>query len=171
MYARKRPLPRCVYSVDKTVYSYRWILLTLARLSFIFSFILRWLLPLSGAAANVVVSAPADSVGSGAVTSHSASWLPWPPVLAQAAYSPTVYINNRTQFKARYFLIVLIRRRYDMNGRSQRQGGKNLIFPQRDNCKAVLLRLSLAGNLEKNLLCYVPLWGRMEGAWLWTPAR
>ena len=36
-------------------------------------------------------------------------------------------------------------RRYDMNGRSQMQGGKN-------KCKPVLLRLSLAGNLEKPLL-------------------
>jgi hypothetical protein len=38
-----------------------------------------------------------------------------------------------------------------MNGRSQIWGGKNGIFAERDNCKPVLLRLSLAGNLEKHL--------------------
>jgi hypothetical protein len=50
-----------------------------------------------------------------------------------------------------------------MNGRSQMQGGKNWIT-ERDKCKPVLPRLALAGNLEKNT--YVPLWDRMEGAWL-----
>jgi hypothetical protein len=39
-----------------------------------------------------------------------------------------------------------------MNGRSQMQGGKNWIFAERDKCKPVLLRLSLAGNLEKPLM-------------------
>jgi hypothetical protein len=39
-----------------------------------------------------------------------------------------------------------------------------LDFAERDKCKLVLLRLSLAGNLEKTT--YVPLWDRMEGAWL-----
>jgi hypothetical protein len=39
-----------------------------------------------------------------------------------------------------------------MNGRSQMQGGKKLDFVERDECKPVLLRLSLAGNLEKPLL-------------------
>jgi hypothetical protein len=38
-----------------------------------------------------------------------------------------------------------MQRRYAMNGRSQMQGGKKL------KCKPVLLRLSLAGNLEKPL--------------------
>jgi hypothetical protein len=43
--------------------------------------------------------------------------------------------------------------RYDMNGRSQMQGGKNWILAERDiKCKQVLLRLSLAGNLEKHLM-------------------
>jgi hypothetical protein len=50
-------------------------------------------------------------------------------------------------------------RRYDMNGRSQMQGGKKCFFAERDECKAVLLGLSLAGNLEKPL---------MKEAWLWT---
>ncbi len=40
------------------------------------------------------------------------------------------------------------------------------IRAQREKCKPVLLRLSLAGNLVKTT--YVPLWDRMEGAWLWT---
>ena len=40
-----------------------------------------------------------------------------------------------------------------------------LDFAERDKCKPVLLRLWLAGNLEKLLLL---LWDRMEGAWLWT---
>jgi hypothetical protein len=35
-------------------------------------------------------------------------------------------------------------RRYNMNGRSQIWGGKNGIFAERDKCKPVLLRLSLA---------------------------
>jgi hypothetical protein len=39
-----------------------------------------------------------------------------------------------------------------MNGRSQMQGGKKSDFVERDKCKPVLLRLSLAGNLEKPLL-------------------
>ncbi len=38
-----------------------------------------------------------------------------------------------------------------MNGRSQMQRGK-LDFAERDICKSVLLRLSLAGNLDKPLL-------------------
>jgi hypothetical protein len=37
-----------------------------------------------------------------------------------------------------------------MNGRSQIWGGKNGIFAERDKCKPVLLRLSLAGNLENH---------------------
>jgi hypothetical protein len=39
-----------------------------------------------------------------------------------------------------------------MNGRSQMQGGKNWILPKEINATgSVLLRLSLAGNLEKPL--------------------
>jgi hypothetical protein len=51
------------------------------------------------------------------------------------------------------------------------QGGKNWIFAERDQCKPVLLRLSLAENLEKNHLHMFPLWDRMEGAWLFTQAH
>jgi hypothetical protein len=44
-------------------------------------------------------------------------------------------------------------RRYDMNGIFQMQGGKNWILPKYvDQCKPVLLGLSLAGNLVKQLL-------------------
>jgi hypothetical protein len=39
-----------------------------------------------------------------------------------------------------------------MNRRSQMQGGKKLDFVERNESKPVLLRLSLAGNLEKPLL-------------------
>jgi hypothetical protein len=40
-----------------------------------------------------------------------------------------------------------------MTGRSQMQGGKILILPEEiHKCKPVLLRLSLAGNLDKPLL-------------------
>ncbi len=42
-----------------------------------------------------------------------------------------------------------ILRRYDMNGRSLMQGGKNWNFAERDKCKPVLPRLSWAENLEK----------------------
>jgi hypothetical protein len=40
-----------------------------------------------------------------------------------------------------------------MNGRYQMQGGTyKLDFAERDKCKPVLLKLSLAGNLEKPLM-------------------
>jgi hypothetical protein len=39
-----------------------------------------------------------------------------------------------------------------MNGKSQMQGGKNWILPKKDKCKLVLLRLLLAGNLEKPVM-------------------
>jgi hypothetical protein len=38
-----------------------------------------------------------------------------------------------------------------MNGRFQMQGIKKLDFVDRDKCTPVLLRFSLAGNLEKHL--------------------
>ncbi len=48
------------------------------------------------------------------------------------------------------------------------QGGKKGMLPKdMDKCKTVFLRLSFARNVE-NHLRYVPLWDRMEGAWLWT---
>jgi hypothetical protein len=40
---------------------------------------------------------------------------------------------------------------------------KTGFFANRDKCKPVLLRHSLAGNLETT---YVPIWDRIEGAWL-----
>ncbi len=44
-------------------------------------------------------------------------------------------------------------------------GGKKLDSAERDKCKPVLLRLSMAGILDTTT--YVPLWDRMEGTWLW----
>jgi hypothetical protein len=65
--------------------------------------------------------------------------------------------------------IFISQSRHNMNGRSQMQGGKNRICRKRDECKPVLLRLSLAGNLEKPLMSlYGTECGLMEGAWLWT---
>ncbi len=49
--------------------------------------------------------------------------------------------------------------RYDMNVRSQMQGGKNWIMRPRYHCKPALLRLSLAGNLKK------PLFSLYETEW------
>ncbi len=47
-------------------------------------------------------------------------------------------------------------------------GKKGIFLPKdMDKCKSGFLRLSFARNLE-NHLQYVPLWDRMEGAWLWT---
>jgi hypothetical protein len=57
-------------------------------------------------------------------------------------------------------------RRYDMNGRSQMQGSKNWILPQ-DKCKLVLLRLSLAGNLEKPLMSLYGTEWRERSYGLW----
>jgi hypothetical protein len=54
-----------------------------------------------------------------------------------------------------------------MNGRSQIQEGKNWIFAEKDKCKPVLLRLSLAGNLEKPLtFLYGNEWSE-RGCGLW----
>jgi hypothetical protein len=41
-------------------------------------------------------------------------------------------------------------RRYDMNRSSQVKEGKSWILPKEINANRILLRLSLAGNLEKN---------------------
>jgi hypothetical protein len=43
------------------------------------------------------------------------------------------------------------------------QGGKNWIT-ERDKCKPVLLRLSLAGNLEKTLMSHYVTMGPNEGS-------
>jgi hypothetical protein len=55
-------------------------------------------------------------------------------------------------------------RRYDMNGRSQMQGGKNGILPKEI---PILLRLSLAGNLEKPLISLYGTELRERGYGLW----
>jgi hypothetical protein len=39
-----------------------------------------------------------------------------------------------------------------MNGRSKMQGGKNWILPKEINANRIVLRLSLAGNLENPVL-------------------
>jgi hypothetical protein len=46
----------------------------------------------------------------------------------------------------------IAQRRYNMNRRSQMQGGKKRDFARKDTCKLVLLRFSLAGNLENPLM-------------------
>ncbi len=56
-----------------------------------------------------------------------------------------------------------IQRRYDMNGRFQMQGGKNWI-----------LQTGFSGTLigwKAGQSTFVPLWDRMEGAWLWKVAQ
>jgi hypothetical protein len=53
-----------------------------------------------------------------------------------------------------------------MNGRFQMQGGKNWILPKEMNAN----RYS-SGTLigwKSGQTTYVPLWGRIEEAWLWT---
>ena len=52
-------------------------------------------------------------------------------------------------------------RRYDMNGRSQMQGGKKMDFVESDKCKPVLMRLLLAWKP------YVLVWDLIKGAWQW----
>jgi hypothetical protein len=54
-------------------------------------------------------------------------------------------------------------RRYDMNGRSEMQGGKNWILLKEMNANRFFWD-SLW--LEIWSTTYVPLWDRMEGAWL-----
>jgi hypothetical protein len=58
-------------------------------------------------------------------------------------------------------LFMMKRYRYDMNKRSQMLGGKNWILPKerKRKCKPVLLRLSLAGNLENRLCPFMRLNG------------
>ncbi len=63
-----------------------------------------------------------------------------------------MYVNFRKQWKTQKN-ITTVPRGHDMNGRSQIKGVKNWMLPK-DKCKPVLLRLSLAGNPEKNhFLC------------------
>jgi hypothetical protein len=62
------------------------------------------------------------------------------------------FVNNEKRKKN----ITTVPRGHDMNGRSKMQGVKNWMLPK-DKCKPVLLRLSLAGNLEKPL--FMSLYG------------
>jgi hypothetical protein len=52
-----------------------------------------------------------------------------------------------------------------MNGRSQMQGGKNWIFLKEINANRFFCDSHW---LESGQTVFVPLWDRMEGAWLWT---
>ncbi len=54
---------------------------------------------------------------------------------------------------------------YDMIGRSQMQGGKNWILPKDINANRFFWDSHWL-EIWKNT--FVPLWDRMEGAWLWT---
>jgi hypothetical protein len=59
-------------------------------------------------------------------------------------------------------------RRYDMNGRSQMQGGKNWILLKEINATGSSETLI---DRKSGKTTYVLLWDRMEGAWLWTLVR
>jgi hypothetical protein len=56
-------------------------------------------------------------------------------------------------------------RQYDMNGRSQMQGGKNLILPKEINANRFFWDSHWL-DIWIEHLC--PLWDRMERAWLWA---
>jgi hypothetical protein len=58
-------------------------------------------------------------------------------------------------------------RRYDMNGISQMQGGKNRILLKELNANRSFETL-IGWNWKSGKTTYVRLWDRMEGAWLWT---
>ena len=67
-------------------------------------------------------------------------------------------------------------RRYDMDGRSQMQGGKKWILPKEINANRFFWH-SLWLEIWKNHSCPSmgpnggSLWDRMEGAWQWTQGR
>ncbi len=61
-----------------------------------------------------------------------------------------------------------IQRRYDMNGRSHMQGGKNLILPKEINANRFFWDSHW---LEIWKYMYFPLWSRRDGEWLWTQFR
>jgi hypothetical protein len=65
----------------------------------------------------------------------------------------------------KFSLKICSQRRYDMNGTFQMQGGESLILPKLIN--ATGFSETLIG-LKSGKITYVPLWDRMEGAWLWT---
>jgi hypothetical protein len=63
------------------------------------------------------------------------------------------------------FKIPLSTEAVDMNGRFQMQGGKNWFLPKEMNANRSF------GNLigwKSGQTTFIPLWDRMEGAWLWT---
>ncbi len=64
-------------------------------------------------------------------------------------------------------IISCLPRWYDMNGRFQRQGGKNWILPKDINANRFFRDSHWLEIWRKTLMS--PLWDRMEGAWLWTP--
>jgi hypothetical protein len=56
-----------------------------------------------------------------------------------------------------------------MNERFQMQEGKNWIFPKEMNANRFFWHFHW---LEKSgQTTFVPLWDRMEGAWLWTQMK
>ncbi len=89
---------------------------------------------------------------------------PAPPSPARAGFvimMECMYVRNIV------IAILCNQRRYDMNGRFQMQGGKNWILPKEMNANRFFWDSHWLEIWSKHLL-YVPLWGRMEGAWLWT---
>ncbi len=58
------------------------------------------------------------------------------------------------------------KRRHDMNGRSQMQGGKNWILPKKTNANQFFWDSHWL-EIWKNKTTYVPQWDWMEGTWLW----
>ncbi len=55
-----------------------------------------------------------------------------------------------------------------MNGRFQMQGGKNWILPKETNAKLQTGSSETLIGWKSGQTTLVPLWDRMEGAWLWT---
>jgi hypothetical protein len=63
--------------------------------------------------------------------------------------------------------VLNVQRRYDMHEREiSNAGRKKLDFAERGKCKPVLPRIFIGYKSGKTT--FVPLWDRMEGAWLWT---
>ncbi len=61
----------------------------------------------------------------------------------------------------------IVRRRYNMKGRFQVKEGKNWIFLKEINANR-FFRDSYWLEIWKKKNIYLPLWDRMEGAWIWT---
>ncbi len=71
--------------------------------------------------------------------------------------------KNRFTFTS---LVLTALRRYGMNGRFEMQGGKNWIFFRKR-----WTQTGSSGTLigwKSGQTTFVPLWDRMEGAWLWA---